>query len=249
MPDSIFWKGARTGFVIALSTSPFGLLFGAVAVDGGMTPLEATVMSIVLFAGASQLVGVQMFGSDVPAWLIILSVFAVNFRHILYSAALAPYIRDFSPAARAIGLFFLTDPQFAESAKRAELTGRLETRYYMGLAMVIYTVWVVGSGLGALFGKLIGDPAALGMDVLLPVYFLGLVFGFRKRLLFLPVVAVSACASVLAMHTVGSPWHVSLGALAGILTAIIVHKDPAEAPAEAMPGAVAMPVQPGKDRA
>ncbi len=95
MLDTTTWTGARKGLIIGLSTSPFGLLFGAVAVDGGVTPLQATLMSGVIFAGASQLVGVQMFGTSVPAWLIILSVFAVNFRHILYSAALAPHIRHF----------------------------------------------------------------------------------------------------------------------------------------------------------
>ncbi|WP_165218753.1 AzlC family ABC transporter permease [Affinirhizobium pseudoryzae] len=225
MLDTISWKGARKGLVIGLSTSPFGLLFGAVAVDGGVTPLHATLMSGIIFAGASQLVGVQMFGSHVPAWLIILSVFAVNFRHILYSAALAPHIRHFSPITRYVSLFFLTDPQFAESARRVDQQGELEPRFYLGMALTIYVIWVAASALGAAFGSLIGDPTALGMDVLLPVYFLGLVLGFRKRPLFLLVVPVSAAASILAAHTVGSPWHVSIGALAGVLAAILFHRD------------------------
>ena len=62
------------------------------------------------------------------------------------------------------------------------------------------------------FGNLIPDPHALGIDFLLPIYFLGLVMGFRKRPLWLPVVAVSAVASIIAYKTVGSPWHVSIGA-------------------------------------
>eukprot|EP01030_Chromulinospumella_sphaerica_P031700 gene31700-32350_t len=66
---------------------------------------------------------------------------------------------------------------------------------------------------------MIGDPKAIGLDVLLPIYFLGLVMGFRKRDRFLPIVAVSAVASVAGMHFVGSPWHVSIGALAGVLLA------------------------------
>lgn len=69
---------------------------------------------------------------------------------------------------------------------------------------------------------MIGDPKAIGLDVLLPVYFMGLVMGFRKRDRFLPIVAVSALASVAGMHFVGSPWHVSIGALAGILLAAIL---------------------------
>jgi predicted branched-subunit amino acid permease len=43
--------------------------------------------------------------------------------------------------------------------------------------------------------------------------------GFRKRPLWLPVVAASAVASIVAYKFVGSPWHVSIGALAGVLFA------------------------------
>ena len=66
---------------------------------------------------------------------------------------------------------------------------------------------------------MIPDPHALGLDFLLPIYFLGLVLEFRSRPLWLPVVIASAAASIVAYNTVGSPWHVSIGALAGILLA------------------------------
>ena len=224
MDSNFFRQGAKAGMVIGFSTMPFGLLFGAVAVDGGMTPFEATMMSGIIFGGASQLVGVQMFGTHVPAWLIVLSVFAVNFRHILYSAALSPHLCTYSHPARLGALFFLTDPQFAEASKQIDHHGRLEPSWYFGMAFVIYCLWVASSAIGALFGRLIGDPVALGFDVLLPVYFLGLVLSFRRRPLFSIVVPVSAVASILAMHTVGSPWHVSIGALAGVIAAVILHR-------------------------
>ena len=70
-----------------------------------------------------------------------------------------------------------------------------------------------------MFGGMIPDPHALGLDFLLPIYFLGLVLDFRSRPLWLPVVIASAAASIVAYKTVGSPWHVSIGALAGILLA------------------------------
>lgn len=224
MRNSPFWHGVKAGLIVALSTTPFGLLFGAIAVDGGVSPVEATLMSAIIFGGASQLVGVQMFGSHVPAWLIVLSVFAVNFRHILYSAAMTPLVKDFGPFQKVAAFFFLTDPQFAEAAKRVDRAGRLDASWYFGAAFIIYVVWVGSSALGAMFGQLIGNPKAWGFDVLLPVYFLGLVMGFRKRPLFGAVVPISAAASIIGMHTVGSPWHVSIGALAGIVAALVLHK-------------------------
>ena len=77
-------------------------------------------------------------------------------------------------------------------------------------------MWVAESILGALFGRLIPDPHAFGIDFLLPIYFLGLIMGFRKRCNWLPVVLANGSASIAVYYTIGSPWHVSLGAIVGV---------------------------------
>ena len=121
--------------------------------------------------------------------------------------------------SRQLGYFLLTDPQFAEAERKVESGEKVGFAWYMGMGLAIYVPWVIESGLGAMFGKLIPDTHALGIDFLLPIYFLGLVMGFRKRPMWLPVVVVSAIVSVIAYRTIGSPWHVSVGAAAGILLA------------------------------
>ena len=81
---------------------------------------------------------------------------------------------------------------------------------------------ILSARVGALFGNLIEDPAKIGVDFLLPIYFLSLVMGFRKRANWAPVVLASGAVSALAYHLIGSPWHVSIGALAGIALAAVV---------------------------
>ena len=97
----------------------------------------------------------------------------------------------------------------------------------MGMGIPIYLAWVLEGLIGALFGRLISNPDALGLDLLLPIYFMGLVLSFRKRANWTWIVMASGVASVVAYHYVGAPWHVSLGAAAGILVAAIFppHKD------------------------
>jgi len=219
---SEFITGARQSLPVTLSTLPFAALFGAVAAANGQTVLEAALTSATIFAGASQLVGIELFGHDVPAWLIVLSVFAVNFRHILYSAAIGPYFRNLTGLQKAIAFFFMTDPQFAETVKHSENGKTTSFAWYMGFALTIYVPWVGFSAIGAVFSSMVGDPKSLGLDVLLPVYFMGSVLGFRRRPNFIITVAVSAVASIVAFHVVGSPWHVSLGALAGVMTAALL---------------------------
>lgn len=219
MTKDDFWQGLRSGFPVMLSASPFGALFGALAVDNGFSVYDAMLMSATVYAGASQMVGIELFGDNVQPWLIVLSIFAVNFRHILYSASIARHIRHFSALQKFFGFFLLVDPQYAETEKRAERGEPISFAWYLGFAMIIYLPWQMTTLLGAIFGQMIGDPKAIGLDVLLPIYFMGLVLGFRRRDNWLPVVAVSSVVSVVAMHVVGSPWHVSIGALAGILLA------------------------------
>ncbi|HVK90521.1 MAG TPA: AzlC family ABC transporter permease [Mycoplana sp.] len=219
MSKADFIEGARLAAPLCVSAAPFGALFGAVAVANGQTIAEAALMSLTLFAGASQLVGIELFGQKVAAWVIVLSIFAVNFRHILYSAAIVPYVRHFTRAEKFVAFFLLTDPQFAETLNRGESGRKVSFSWYLGFGLMIYVPWQVMTVLGGIFGRLIGDPKVIGIDVLLPIYFMALVLGFRKRANFLPIVAMSGAASVIAYHTVGSPWHVSIGAIAGMLLA------------------------------
>ncbi|PRD45181.1 branched-chain amino acid ABC transporter permease [Phyllobacterium phragmitis] len=223
-PRGDFWEGFRKGLPIMVASAPFGLLFGAVAVDNGFTVFEAVLMSATLYAGASQMVGLELFGQKIAPWLIVLSIFAVNFRHVLYSASVGRRIRHFTFWQKVVSFFLLVDPQYAETEKRGEAGLPVTFAWYLGLATPVYVMWVSEAFIGGVFGNLISNPHAIGLDVLLPIYFLGLVMGFRSRPRWLPVVITSGVASVLAYNTVGSPWHVSIGAIAGILVAAVLAK-------------------------
>jgi len=216
---SQFWRGTRRGIPVIVASAPFGVLFGALAVQNGFTVGEAVMMSATVFAGASQMVGIELFGKAIPAWMIVLSVFAVNFRHVLYSASFGRRTGHWSGWQRALGFFFLADPQYAETERMAEAGETIGFAWYLGIGLPMYLVWVLDAWLGALFGRLIPDTHALGLDFLLPIYFVGLLMGFRRRPLWLPVVIASGAAAMVAHLYVGSPWHVSIGALAGVMLA------------------------------
>lgn len=230
-PRVDFWEGFRKGVPIMIASAPFGLLFGAVAVDNGFSVFEAVLMSATLYAGASQMVGLELFGQKIAPWMIVLSIFAVNFRHVLYSAAVGRRIRHFTFWQKVVAFFLLVDPQYAETERRGEAGLPVTFAWYLGLATPVYVMWTTEAFIGGMFGNLISDPHAIGLDVLLPIYFLGLVMSFRSRPRWLPVVIASSLASILAYKTVGSPWHVSLGAIAGIFVA----------------AALARPEQPGEN--
>jgi 4-azaleucine resistance transporter AzlC len=226
--ESTFWEGVRLGLPVVVASAPFAILFGAIAVDNGFTVAEAILMSALIYGGASQMVGIELFGQNIAPWLVVASIFAVNFRHVLYSASIGRRLAHWPLWQQAVGYFVLTDPQFAEAERKAESGEKVGFVWYMGMGLAIYVCWVIESGLGAVFGKLIPDTHAIGIDFLLPIYFLGLVMSFRKRPLWLPVVLVSGVVSVIAYKTIGSPWHVSVGAAAGIILGAVVAPNAAK---------------------
>lgn len=221
---SDYWEGFRKGLPVMIAAAPFGLLFGALAIDNGFTLWEAVLMSATVYAGASQMVGLELFGQNIAPWLVLLSIVAVNFRHVLYSAAVGRRISSFTFVQKIIAFFFLVDPQYAETERRGELGIPVTFSWYMGMVTPVYVMWVLESYIGGVFGNLISNPRDWGLDILLPLYFLALVMGFRVRTHWLPVVIASGLASVVAFKTVGSPWHVSLGAIAGIILAAALAK-------------------------
>lgn len=201
---------------MAVGASPFGMVFGAASVANGYTVFETMVSSVTLFAGASQFVLMEVNGFGVPAWSVALAVFAVNFRHVLYSAATGRRIESYPLWQKAAAFFLLTDLQYAAAESRATAGKGVSPAYYFTLGGVLYFLWVVTTWLGALGGSLIADPKLYGLDFLLPIYFLAVLMGFRKRTGFLPVAAVSAMVSIAAWKLLGPPWHFALGGLAGV---------------------------------
>lgn len=224
--------GLKASIPVVLSSMPFGLLFGAIAVKNGFSTFEAVFMSATIFAGASQMVGLELFGTTVAPWLIVLSIFAVNFRHVLYSAAIGRMLRPWGTLRMAIAFFLLVDPQFAETERRREKGNAVTWRWYISMGLPVYVFWIADTWVGASFGNLITNPHALGLDFVLPMYFLIMVMGFRKRKSFIPVVLTSGICAVVAENLVGSPWHVSIGALAGIVVAMALPIPKDEAAAE-----------------
>lgn len=221
---SQFWSGVRLAVPATVAAGPFAILYGAIAAKQGLSFFEIVLMSVTIFGGASQMVGIELFGQRLPGWIVVLSIFAVNFRHVLYSAAVGRRITHWPAWQQAVGFFFLVDPVYAESERRMEAGEKIGFVWYMGIGLTIYVAWVMISAVGAWFGALIPDTHAIGLDFLLPIYFLGLVMGFRKRPLWLPVVIASGVVAAIAYRYVGSPWHVSIGAAAGVALAAALAK-------------------------
>ena len=226
-PRDEFTEGFREVIPVTFAVGIFGLLYGATAINNNFSLAESILASALILAGASQFVFLELYNLGSPVWSILFAVFAVNFRHILYSASLGRYMGGFGTITKPFAFFLLTDPSFGASIQRVQHRP-LTPAFYFGYTAFPYFIWITSTAIGGYFGALITDPNALGMDMLLSIYFVSLLMGFRSQPNWLSVVLASGIASVLIYNTIGAPWHITLGAAAGIILAACIGKPKAK---------------------
>ena len=176
--QSAFWLGARAALPIVLGYLSIGFAAGVVQRSSGLSVAEVMLMSLVLYAGSAQFVAAGLIAAAYPGSLpmvaIIATVFLVNLRHILLSAALAPYFARQSAANNALLGLQLTDETFVvawSALVRRLLPERGRAAWMAGLNLSAYLSWAAANLAGALAGGWVGDTRALGFDFALPAMF------------------------------------------------------------------------------
>jgi 4-azaleucine resistance transporter AzlC len=217
--------GLRDIAPVAVAAVPIGLLFGAVAAAKGLSPLEVTLMSALVFAGGAQFAAIETWVSPAPVVALAFATLLINVRHVLMGASLTPKIR-MSRVQALMAYFFLTDEAWALSERRA-LERPVTGAYWAAMAVVLWANWTLSSSIGAILGSFLGDPERIGADFAFTALFIGLVAGFGKGRVTLVTVAVSAGVAALVHYFIGAPWHVAAGALAGIAAAYVAAPEEA----------------------
>jgi 4-azaleucine resistance transporter AzlC len=184
---------------ILLGVVPFGLVAGVTAVEAGMTTPQAVGMSVILFAGASQLAAIELIGRTAPVAVIVLTALVINLRFVMYSASLAPYLRRASAPARWLSAYVLTDQGYAVSLAEFRETRPAERSrfwYYLGGSLTLWVTWQLSTATGAVAGAAVPDGLSLGFAV--PLTFLALLVPALTDRVTLLVAAVSGTVAAVA---------------------------------------------------
>ncbi|MGO9178179.1 MAG: AzlC family ABC transporter permease [Candidatus Limnocylindrales bacterium] len=206
---------------IAMSSGGFGLVYGLAARNAGLSPVEAIAMSVLVFAGASQFAAVGLITGGL-AWPAIMLVTALlNARHLLYSAALAPWLRHLPRRHRATMAYVLTDESFALSIAHFQRLGCADERgHWIGAIASTYVPWNVMTVVGAVLGGQIVDPSRFGLDVVYPAAMAGLAAGLISGRRELVAAIAGACLAVLLGLATATAVGVVAGGLLGPLAGL-----------------------------
>ncbi len=101
LPLADVQRGIILTIPMAVVFGPIGVTFGVIAVDAGLSPLNAVLMSLLVYAGAAQLAAIQLLALGAPMLSVVATAAAVNSRYLVLSASIAPHFLRL-PAARAI---------------------------------------------------------------------------------------------------------------------------------------------------
>ena len=196
--ESALASAFRQTLPIILGYVPVGFAYGVLAQKSGLSGINTILMSVLVFAGSAQLIAVGLFAAGAAPLAIVATTFVVNLRHLLMSAALAPYLRAWSKTRLALFAYQMTDETFALHANRFARgeTGAGET---FGINVIAQSAWVGGTVLGLAASTLITDIRPIGLDYALPAMFIALLLGQLKSRQHLAVAVIAGILSTALM--------------------------------------------------
>jgi hypothetical protein len=147
------WSGLSAVAPLVPGVVAFGLVYGVVARQAGLSLGAVTAMSVLVFAGAAQFAAVGMWG-QAGGGLIVLTTFVINLRHVLMGASVAPYLRGQPGRWKALLAFGMVDESYALAISRY-LRGDGSREFFLGANLGLYASWVLSSLAGGMLGGLV----------------------------------------------------------------------------------------------
>lgn len=211
MNRSPFKEGVKAALPIVLGYLPVGLTFGMLARQVGLTSSEVALMSLFVYAGASQFLAIEMISRGMAGLSIILATFFINLRHLLMSSNLSLYFKNTRLLILSLLSAQLTDESYAVAiSKLPEIKNR--PPYLFGLQVISQLAWIGGSVAGAFFSSL-AKSTEWGLPFALPALFICLLVLQIKSLRHLWVMVMAGIFSLFFKWALPGNWYILVTAL------------------------------------
>ena len=194
---AVMIKGATDMLPLSLAVLPWGVLFGSLAIQRGFSWIDGQLFSAVIFAGAVQIVTIELMAENTRYITILFMALVISSRHFLYGLTLREKLSKQSLKWR-IGLgFLLTDELFSLSGHRKSYTSKYRLYYALGAGGSFYVAWNIWTAIGIIAGVSLPDLTNLGLDFAVAATFIALVIPEIRTMPVLVCVLVSAISSLL----------------------------------------------------
>lgn len=212
--------GLRAGAVastpLALSCAAFGLVYGVLARGVGWSVGDVVVNGVVVFAGASQFMALQMFHPPIPWVAIVVATAAINLRYALIGSSLRGVFAGTGLRDKIIGMHLVADENWVVTIAAAE-RGEGTPAFLLGGGLTV-AAWWVGSGVvGCLLGGRVPTPERWGLDFAFTAAFTVMAMSMRSGRRDAWVWSAAALGAVLGDELLGGAWFAIAGTVSGAL--------------------------------
>ncbi|MEC6906535.1 AzlC family ABC transporter permease [Photobacterium piscicola] len=175
MKKQLIQAGLKAIFPLCVGAFPFSFIVGAISINAGMSVLQSTLWSLTVFAGSAQMVALGLIQSSTEIIVIFITTFVINLRHILYSASLSEYVKEYSMPTRILMSYGLTDEVYAATIgeMKQEKPGR--QWFYLAAMFGFWVNWVIADFCGAMIGSSFPHIADYGLDFAMVAAFIAIV--------------------------------------------------------------------------
>ncbi|WP_432357641.1 AzlC family ABC transporter permease [Sporosarcina sp. UB5] len=219
-----FTAGLKAGLSIAIGYFPIALTFGLLAKTTGLSLIEATAMSIFVYAGASQYISLNLISFGVDPVTIVINTFIVNIRHFLMTASLNEKMHRAPKWVKAVYSFGITDESFSVLATGKE--GKISTAYAFGVTIIAYGSWVIFTMAGHVVGANLPAFLQVAMSIALYAMFVGLLVpamkGNRKVIMLAATAALIHCIIYFG-ELLSTGWAILVSTLGSAILIEIIH--------------------------
>ncbi|MBZ0138471.1 MAG: AzlC family ABC transporter permease [Pseudorhodoplanes sp.] len=209
--------GMRYALPLLPGSAVFGAAFGTVAAQKGLSLTEAALMSAFVFAGASQLVAMEIWQAPLTLATIVtlaLVTGVVNMRMLLMGASLRPWLGPL-PASQVYPVLLMNTDASWLIAIRHRTEGGSDAAVLLGASIALWLVWVPVTMVGYVAGALIADPRRFGIDLILPMFFVAMLVPLWRGPRQAVPWAVAGAVALLVQALVPGYWFMIAGSLSG----------------------------------
>ena len=131
-----------------------GMAFGFMLQAVGYNFIWAFFMSLTIYAGSGQYLGVTLLATAASLGTVALMTLLINFRHLVYGLSMLEKFRGMG-WRKFYMIFSLTDETYALLSSAQAPVGVDPRNFYFAIALLDQSYWIIGSVIGAVAGALI----------------------------------------------------------------------------------------------
>lgn len=220
-----FLTGLKAGIPAILGYIPVAIAYAVMARQAGFSMSETVLMSLTVFAGASQMMAVGMYAQGAGIIAIIVATFILNLRHFIMSVCVVNRMQKGNPFLKALSTLGVTDESFAIFS--LEPQEKCTAMHFFGLVTGTYLSWQIGTVIGAAASELLPAILSASLGVAIYAMFIALLVpGVKQNFRLGILVVLTAAANTVLSMVMASSWSLIVSTIVCAAIGTLIVKEP-----------------------